>query len=376
MVSGVSKDPSSVAVAVETIASVRAEKDLVIAALQAHSALLTKQLEAALYRIDQLARQIFCRSSERYDHPEQQRIDLGAMTPGSAAGPVTVIPPLAQGIVAGKESRAAKPKRKPIPDTMERVHLPARELSLEQRTLPDGRVLVPVGEETNERIHFIEPKFVAEVEHLIVYGLPNAADGSLSNIPAITAPPAPQIILNGLPTTALLVQIVFAKFGMHLPLHRQSKDFARLGCEIAKSTMCGWLNAFAAFLDPVLKALEKQVLASNLLYSDDIPEDMLDPGSGKTKIIRFWSYLGHGPDGGQLPQVLFSFTEDRAGRHPSDMLADYHGVLMADALARSLRHRTASLPPITSCACSAGHMRDADFTTPATPIRAAMKYSS
>ena len=42
MVSGVSKDPSSVAVATETIASVRAEKDLVIAALQAHSALLTK----------------------------------------------------------------------------------------------------------------------------------------------------------------------------------------------------------------------------------------------------------------------------------------------------------------------------------------------
>ena len=59
MVSGVSKDPASVTVAAETIASVRAEKDLVIAALQAHSALLTKQLEAALYRIDQLARQIF-----------------------------------------------------------------------------------------------------------------------------------------------------------------------------------------------------------------------------------------------------------------------------------------------------------------------------
>ena len=347
MVSGVSKDPSSVTTAVETIASVRAEKDLVIAALKAHSALLTKQLEAAMYRIDQLARRIFSRSSESYDHPEQQRIDLGEVTPGAPAGPVTVIPPLAMGIVSGKEVRAAKPKKKPIPDTMERVHLPARELSLEQRTLADGRVLVPVGEETNERIHFIEPKFIAEVEHLIVYGLPNdgslASNNSLSTIPTITAPPAPQIIMGGLPTTALLVQIVFAKFGLHLPLHRQSKDFARLGCEIAKSTMCGWLTAFAFFLGPVLKALEKQVLASNLLYSDDIPENMLDPGKGKTKIIRFWSYLGHGPDGGQLPQVLFSFTEDRAGRHPSDMLAHYHGLLMADALAQYDRIVAANL---------------------------------
>ena len=62
-----------------------------------------------------------------------------------------------------------------------------------------------------------------------------------------------------------------------------------------------WLIRFAAFLSPVLKALEKQVLASNLVYCDDISEDTLDPGSRKTKIIRFWSYLGHGPDGGLLP---------------------------------------------------------------------------
>ena len=63
--------------------------------------------------------------------------------------------------------------------------------------------------------------------------------------------------------------------------------------------MCGWLTRFAAFLSLVLKTLEKQVLASNLVYSDDISEDTLDPGSRKTKIIRFSSYLGHGSDRGQ-----------------------------------------------------------------------------
>ena len=83
------------------------------------------------------------------------------------------------------------------------------------------------------------------------------SNSSVSNNSTITAPPAAQIIINGLPATALPVQIVFAKFGMHLPLHRQSKDFARLECEIAKSTMCGWHIRFAAFLCPVLKALEK-----------------------------------------------------------------------------------------------------------------------
>ena len=80
MVSGVSKDPSSVTTAVETIASVRAEKDLIIAALQGHSALLTKQLEAAMYGINQLARRIFGRSDKSYHHPKQRGIDLGAVT--------------------------------------------------------------------------------------------------------------------------------------------------------------------------------------------------------------------------------------------------------------------------------------------------------
>ncbi len=343
IIASVSNEPSAVQTSAPTNAQQLADRDVTIAALQATVAELTKKLEAALYRIDQMARRLFGRSSESYDHPDQLRLELGVLTPAAPAGAVTVIPLEAKGVVPGREVRSGQAKRKPIPDTLERVHLPARELPESERTLPDGRVLVPVGEEINERLHCIAPKFVAAVEHCIVYGLPAAADStaaatatSAAMMVTVTkvAPPAPQIILGGLPTTALLVQVVFNKFGLHLPLHRQSKEFARLGCAIAKSTMCGWLTSFAEFFAPVIAALERQVLASGILFSDDIPEDMLDPGSGKTKQVRFWSYLGSGPDGGRLPQVLFSFTEDRCGRHPSDMLNDFCGVLMADALAQ------------------------------------------
>lgn len=341
IIASVSNEPSAVQLSAPTTAQQLADKDVIIAALRAANAELTKKLEAALYRIDQMARRLFGRSSESYDHPDQLRLELGVLTPAAPAGAVTVIPPEAKGIVPGREVRSGQAKRKPIPDTMERVHLPARELPESARTLPDGRVLVPMGEETNERLHYIAPKFVAEVEHCIVYGLPVAADSTAADVAVAAtmtvtkvAPSAPQIIPGGLPTTALLVQVAFNKFGLHLPLHRQSKEFARLGCAIAKSTMCGWLTSFAKFFAPVIAALERQVLASGVLFSDDIPIDMLDPGSGKTKQVRFWSYLGSGPDGGRLPQVLFSFTEDRCGRHPSEMLTDFCGVLMADALAQ------------------------------------------
>lgn len=334
ILASVSNEPSVVETSTPTHAQQLADKDVTIAALRATVAELTKKLEAALYRLDQMARRLFGRSSERYDHPDQLRLELGVLTPAAPAGAVTVIPPEAKGVVPGREVRSGHAKRKPIPDTMERVHLPARELPEAERTLPDGRVLVPVGEELSERIHLIAPKFVAEVEHCIIYGLPTESDPAISSVVEMVAPRAPQIIPGGLPTTALLVQVVFNKFGLHLPLHRQSKEFARLGCAIAKSTMCGWLTSFAEFFAPVIDALERQVLASSVLFSDDIPEDMLDPGSGKTKQVRFWSYLGSGPDGGRLPQVLFSFSEDRGGRHPSDFLKNFCGVLMADALAQ------------------------------------------
>lgn len=311
MVSRVSETTTTT---LETVESVRAELGLVIADL-------TKKLEAALYRIDQMTRSIFGRSREHYDHPDQQRIDLGALTPGAPAGPVTIIPPEAKGMVPGKESCAGRAKRKPIPDGLEVVDLPLRTLSEAERLLPDGRILMPCGERTSERLNFVAPRFQKIVEHVAVYGLPDE--------PAVrvVTPCAAQIIAQGIPTTALVVQICYAKYGLHLPLHRQMLDYTRYGVAIAKSTMCGWLAALNVLLDPVYQAVRQQVLASQLIFSDDIPVDLLDPqAEGSLITARFWSYLGDN-------QVLFAFTLDRSGDHPSEMLATYHGALMADALA-------------------------------------------
>ena len=304
----------------ETVASVRAEMDLVVTTLRGQVVDLTKKLEAALYRMDQMSRQIFGRSREQYDHPDQQRIDLGALTPGAPAGPVTVIPPEAKAVVPGKESCAGRAKRKPIPDGLEVVDLPLRTLSEAERLLPDGRVLIPCGERTSERLHFVAARFQKIVEHVAVYGLPD--EPALQ----VVTPCAPQIIAQGIPTTELVVQVCYAKYGLHLPLHRQMLDYTRYGVAIAKSTMCGWLAALNVLLDPVYQAVRQQVLASHLIFSDDIPIDMLDPQTeGGSITARFWSYRGS-------DQVLFAFTLDRCGDHPSQMLEHYHGALMADAL--------------------------------------------
>lgn len=284
---------------------------------------LTKKLEAAMYRIDQMARKIFGRSSERYDSPDQQRIDLGELTPAAPVGPVTVIPPGAMGIVSGTVVGAGKAKRKPIPDHLETIVMPLQELPLEQRVLPDGRQLSQISVITEERLHIIPAHFQKHVFPKAVYGLPDTSQ------PLLKAPAVPQIITDGLPTTETLIQIEHAKYELHLPLHRQAKEYQRMGVDIAKSTMCGWLASFAAFLTGVDQAIRSQVLSQSLLYTDDIPVALLDSTGEKGKTIqaRFWSYCDE-------QQVFFDFTQDRRGCHPSETLAHYHGVLMADALAQ------------------------------------------
>jgi transposase len=55
---------------------------------------------------------------------------------------------------------------------------------------------------------------------------------------AITQPPAPfHPIARGRAGPALLAQILFAKFGLHLPLNRQSVTYAHEGIDLDVSTL-------------------------------------------------------------------------------------------------------------------------------------------
>lgn len=297
-----------------------ADRDLRVAALSAQVDDLKKKLEATLFRVDQLTRNVFGRSSERYDDPNQLRLDLGPMTPVAPAGPMTVIPPEAKGIVPGKVVLPGKAKRKPIPEGIKAETMPLQELPPEQRVLPDGTKLVQIGVENETRLHLIPASFTAQVFPRAVYGLPGTTE------PLLRTPPAPQIIPGGLPTTDLIIDVCHSKYDLHLPLHRQAKEYARMGVDLAKSTMCGWLGAFSEFLAPVVQAMRAQVFSATLLHSDDIPTDMLDE-SGKTIEARFWSYC-------DTQQVVFEFTQDRRGCHPTQALAGFFGALMADGLAQ------------------------------------------
>ncbi len=145
--------------------------------------------------------------------------------------------------------------------------------------------------------------------------------------------PMPSLpIERGKPGSGLLAHVLVAKYADHLPLYRQSGIYAREGVDVERSTLADWVGRSTALLDPLIAALRKDVLTSDILHGDDTPVPVLAPGMGKTKTGRLWTYVRDGRSWGsdQPSACAFFYSPDRKGEHPQSHLKNFKGILHAD----------------------------------------------
>ena len=170
----------------------------------------------------------------------------------------------------------------------------------------------------------------------------------------ITQPPAPfHVIPRARAGASLLAMILYAKFGEHQPLNRQSESYAREGIELDVSTLADWVGACMAGLAPLLELIRHHVLTGERVHGDDTTVPVL--AQQKTVIGRVWAYVRDdrpfaGPD---PPAALFFYSRNRNGEHPNRHLAGYAGILQADAYAGfgDLYGAKRKPGPITEAAC-------------------------
>jgi hypothetical protein len=81
--------------------------------------------------------------------------------------------------------------------------------------------------------------------------------------------------------------------------------------------------------------VRRHALGGTKVHADDTPLPVLAPGNGKTKTGRLWVYARNDRPSGstEAPAVWFAYTPDRRGEHAQRHLADFAGVLQADAFA-------------------------------------------
>lgn len=106
---------------------------------------------------------------------------------------------------------------------------------------------------------------------------------------AITQPLAPSHpIARGRAGPKLLAHVLFAKYGLHLPLNRQSDVYQREGIDLDVSTLADWVGASAATLMPLVDAIRSHVFAAERIHADDTTVPVLararpgPAGSGPT----------------------------------------------------------------------------------------------
>jgi len=238
--------------------------------------------------------------------------DIAAIeTELAATAPVAPAPP----------GTKQQPKRKALPPELPRTlitHEP------DNTQCQCGCQLKRIGEDVSEKLDYTPGEFTVE-RH--VRG--KWACESCETL--IQAPVPAQVIDKGIPTSGLLAHVLVAKFGDHLPLYRQESIFGRAGHAIPRSTLAQWVGRSGVALQPLVDALQAELLKQPILHADETPVPMLAPGKKKTHQAYVWAYASTRFD--PLQAVIYEFAPSRAGQHARAFLAGWQGKLVCDDFA-------------------------------------------
>ena len=276
----------------------------------------TLEIEQLKLQIAKLKRMQFGRKSEKLDRKIEQletRLEDLIVEEGASEQAVPVLP-----------AERSKSVRQALPDHLEREE---RILDpKEQECDACGGELKVLGEDVSEQLEIIDAAFkvIRTVRRKKVCAC-------CDRIVQAAAPSRP--IERGIAGPGLLAQILVAKFADHQPLYRQSAIYARDGVELDRSTMARWVGACSALMRPLVDALQRYVLMPGKVHSDDTTMPVLAPGTGQAKTARIWVYVRDDTRSGSAaaPAAWFAYSPNRQGIHPQTHLANFSGVLQADA---------------------------------------------
>jgi transposase len=305
---------------------IEAERDAQHAELLAARAGLIEQryeIEALRARLARALRVAFGRSSEKLrDRVEQLELTLADIdellgeTATIAAETATAPEP---------PEEPSKPTRRPLPEALPRDvvehHAPCACPAC-------GGPLRPLAEDVTEILDYVPGSF--RVTRHVRPKLSCRACETIAQAPAPSLP-----VPRGRAGPGLLAHVLVAKYCDHLPLHRQAEIYAREDIDLSRSTLADMVGQMARLVRPLVDAVSRHVMAGQRVHADDTVVPVLEPGLGKTRIARLWTYVRDDRPfaGSAPPAVLYRYSPDRKGEHPRAHLRDFRGILQADGYA-------------------------------------------
>ncbi len=341
------------ATATAAVEAAQAERDAALSAAESAKALslatraeadrIKAQCDRLEHVIAVLRRAHFGRKSEKITAEQMElALDDVLTAMGAEDAQAEAASPVAK--QRGREKRKANRGHLP-------AHLPREEIIIEPetKTCPCcGGTLHQIGEDRSERLDKVPAKLRVLVTRRPKYACRSCENTGADDIAGIIQAPAPaRLVEGGIPTEALVADVLVSKYADHLPLYRQAQIFSRDGLVIDRSTLCHWVGFAAAELEPLHARLIALLKSSTKLFCDETRCPVLDPGRGKTKTGYLWAIArddrpwsggadasGHPKHPGTgPPAVAYSYAPGRGAKHACALFAGFNGVLQVDGYA-------------------------------------------
>ena len=217
--------------------------------------------------------------------------------------------------------RKKHPVRKPIPKDMPR-EVVVYDIPEHEKICGCGAHLVRIGEAISEQIKYIPAK-LSVVQHV----RPKYACKPCQENVKIA--PMPSLLLpKSLATPELVAYTIVAKYCDHIPLYRQQNIWDRLGIDMPRSSLCGWLLKVSELCEPLVKLFREHIIVYDYAQADETAVQVLDEiGRSNKSKSYIWCYRG----GGTKPCIVYEYQETRGGYHAENFLGGFKGYLQSDA---------------------------------------------
>ena len=241
-------------------------------------------------------------------------LDNGAAKVPTESGPSL---PVAEMPVAA-HTRAKPTGRKPLPEELPRVDVEVLPPEVQKKGTD---AFVRIGEDVTETVERRPASLVVVRTHKPKF-VPKERKRNAETA-VLQAPPPELPIDRALAGPGLLADTVVRRWQDHLPLHRLERIYGREGLNLARSTICGWHEALAELVKPLVDAMWADTRGAPYLCTD--ATGVLVQARNKCRRGHFWVVIA--PE----RHVLFAYTAKHDGAAVDELLASYQGYLVADA---------------------------------------------
>ena len=251
---------------------------------------------------------------------------------------------LAEQLNLSKEKITVKPytrtARKPgvrkemlagFPQEVEKYVLPAEE----KCSVCGGEMKVTGKKVVRTEVEFqpaklIVKQIIQQVAKCVNYGTEDSPNEKCHfQKAAVPVPP----LAYSISTPSLIVQVMYQKFALGLPLSRQEKDWYRLGLVLSRSNMANWvIRCSEEWFKPVYWRIYEKLLECDLIHMDET-RIRCNKEEGKLPSSESFMWVMRSAASEDIQAAFFFYSRSRGGENARKLLKDFNGYLITDAYA-------------------------------------------